>query len=278
MGWPSLGQGWGWLGRHGQTMRSITPLRVVKQRAHQARVSTCRLQHTPSHHCKYIPPHGASNPSAITNSTSVPLQLSHLHPTWQPTPTNSRRLTSSASTVASTLRFGDSVGFTPLAARMSSRLRATTCGSEMLGRWHFRVSGSQPENRNCMQAGQLQRGSGICVGDMAATGRHRLLEWLVGRKGTAPALISVRARFTEMHPPSSQQPAALQGCMGPPKSPRWWGCPQVAPRRTAAACLVFLLYNRCGPCTRAGAELPAADCVARNLPSRYQNPSTRCVA
>lgn len=39
----------------------------------------------------------------------------------------SRRLTPSASTVASVLRLGDSVGFTPRAARMSSLLRATIC-------------------------------------------------------------------------------------------------------------------------------------------------------
>ena len=47
--------------------------------------------------------------------------------TWQPTPMKSRRLTPSASTVASVLRLGESVGFTPRAARMSSLLRATIC-------------------------------------------------------------------------------------------------------------------------------------------------------
>lgn len=48
--------------------------------------------------------------------------------TWQPTPMNSRRLTSGmrASTVARTLRLGDRVGLTPRAARMSALLRATT--------------------------------------------------------------------------------------------------------------------------------------------------------
>ena len=51
-----------------------------------------------------------------------------LSPTWQPTPMNRSRFTSSASTVASTSRFGDSVGFTPFAARMSSLHRATTWG------------------------------------------------------------------------------------------------------------------------------------------------------
>lgn len=63
-----------------------------------------------------------------TGSRSENDPLARSQPTWQPTPMNSNFLTSgaNASTVASTSRLGDSVGFTPLAAMMSATQRATT--------------------------------------------------------------------------------------------------------------------------------------------------------